>query len=132
MTDKNRTGYWIKRKGNTKLVDTAPERAFEAFCKFKGYRITRGEPVLVDGWRLTPDFDMELGKQVQIVILIDGRYHWTDTQAKKDQWRDGLYQKAGKRVVHIDAPLTDKRYWDYLGTEFVKAITHGPVTYIHQ
>ena len=133
MTDKNRVGFWIKVKDNVKLSHTKPEEDFKRFCESKGFIVTWGEPVWVDGYRLRPDFDMELGRLVEIVILIDGRYHWTDTQAKKDRWRDGLYVKAGKKVIHIDAGLTEGRYWKYLADYFLEAITRAEqVRYIRE
>jgi hypothetical protein len=141
MTDKNEVGYWIKRKGHEKFEDTKPELGFKAFAQAQGYVVTKGEPVWIDGWRLTPDFDLviitkgfgELLRRTDMVILIDGRYHWTDTQAKKDKWRDGLYVKAGKKVIHIDAPLTDIKYWVDLAYLFKAALEKDePVIYIHQ
>lgn len=134
MTNKNEVGYWIKRKGNEKFSDTAPELAFKKFVDGLGYIVTKGEPVQIDGWTLTPDFDMNLGNIKKIVILIDGRYHFTDTQEKKDRWRDEMYQKAGRKVVHIDAGLVlSKQYHPYLRMEFLKAIlSAAPVTYIHE
>ena len=133
MTDKNARGYWIKAKGREKFEDTTPERAFAEFAKGLGYQIEKGQAVWMDGWRLTPDFDMKLGRSIEIVILIDGRYHWTDTQAKKDRWRDELYAKAGKKVIHIDAGLTQERYWKYLADYFLEAITRAePVRYIRE
>lgn len=134
MSDKNEVGYWIKRKGNTKLEDTAPEQAFAKFAKWLGYIVTKGEPVWVEGWRLRPDFDMKLGRLVEIVILIDGRYHWTDIQARKDEWRDRLYAKAGKKVIHIDAPLVmHKEYVEYLRQKFLDSIlSPEQIIYIRQ
>jgi hypothetical protein len=128
MTDKNEVGYWIKRKGHEKFEDTKPELGFKAFAEAQGYVVTKGTPVWIEGWRLTPDFDIE-----ETVILIDGRYHWTDAQAKKDRWRDELYKKAGKKVIHIDAPLTDTKYWVDLAYLFKAALAKDePVIYIHQ
>lgn len=130
MTNKNEVGYWIKRKGHEKFLDTKPEMDFYLFCKAKGLVILGNQiPVWIDAWRLTPDFDMA----PNIVILIDGRYHWTDAQAKKDRWRDELYQKAGKRVIHIDAGLTLERYWVDLAYLFKAALESSKqVVYIHQ
>ena len=133
MTNKNEVGYWIKRKGNTKLSDTLPERSFKTFADSKGYEVTKGEPIYIDGWELRPDFDMQLGTIRSIVVLIDGRYHWTDAQAKKDRWRDGLYNKAGKKVIHIDSPLTEERYWLDLASLFQAAVvSKKEVEYIRQ
>jgi hypothetical protein len=134
MTDKNEVGYWIKRKGHEKFSETAPEVAFKRFVDSLGYVVTKGEPIWMDGWRLTPDFDMKLGKLVNIVILIDGRYHFTEAQEKKDRWRDEMYSKALRKVIHIDAGLTtNKKYWPYLRMEFLKAVIgSAPVTYIHE
>lgn len=134
MTDKNRTIYWIKRKDRERFSHTKPEEDFKRFCDSKSYQVEWGEgfPVWVEGWRLRPDFIMKVDKN-EFVILIDGRYHWTDTQAKKDRWRDELYQKAGKKVIHIDAGLTEERYWKYLADYFLEAITKAePVIYIRE
>lgn len=129
MTNKNEVGYWIKRKGHEKFEDTKPELGFKGFATAQGYLIRKGAPVWVEGWRLTPDFDFKL----DTVVLIDGRYHWTDTQAKKDRWRDELYKKAGKKIIHIDAPLCDTKYWVDLAYLFKAALEKDePVVYIRQ
>jgi hypothetical protein len=132
LTDKNKVGYHIKRTGRTKFEDTKPELRFKAFADAQGYITTKGAPVWVDGWRLTPDFDFVLSElQYPVVVLIDGRYHWTDAQAKKDRWRDGLYQKAGKKVIHIDADLTLTKYWVDLAYLFKAALAKDePVIHI--
>lgn len=133
MTNKNEVGFHIKRTGRTKFEDTKPEQGFKAFAESLGFIITKAQPVTVDGWTLTGDFDMKLGAQTEIIILIDGRYHFTDTQERKDRWRDQLYQKAGKKVIHIDAGLTLRRWWPYLKGKFFKALTNKErVTYIHE
>ena len=132
MTHKNETTFWIKRKDNEKFSHTKPEEDFKRFCDSKGYRVEWGVAIWVEGWRLRPDFDMKVANN-EFVILIDGRYHWTDIQAKKDRWRDELYQKAGKKVIHIDAGLTEERYWKYLADYFLEAITRAePVRYIRE
>ena len=134
MTHKNETTFWINATDRVKLSHTKPEEDFFRFCESKGYAVEWGErfPVWSEGWRLRPDFVMQVGKN-EFVILIDGRYHWTDTQAKKDRWRDELYQKAGYKVIHIDAGLTEERYWKYLADYFLEAITRAePVRYLRE
>ena len=132
MTHKSATTFWIKATDRVKLSHTKPEEDFKRFCDSKGYLVNWGWPMKIDEWSLNPDFHMKVG-QNEFVIEIDGRYHWTDTQARKSKWRDGLYNKAGKKVIHIDAGLTEEKYWKYLSDYFFEAITHlEPVRYIRE
>ena len=136
MTNKNEVTHWIKAKGHEKFSDTKPEQLFQMFADWLGWKVTAGEPVWSEGMRLRPDFDMILGSppsRLEIVILIDGNYHFTTIQEKKDRWRDELYVKAGKRVIHIDAGVVDRKYWGFLRYQFHAAVlSKEPAVYIHQ
>lgn len=150
MPKKNEVGYWIKRKGNSRVEDTKPERVLQILVEEMNdrYCLEKGETIEIqdtDGkyWSIRPDFKFfRFGgwgltlsyKATSILVEVDGIYHDTPIQRKKTEWRDGLLTKAGYRVIHIQAGLTrNKVLQTYLKDALAEAIkSTKPVVTIYE
>lgn len=140
MPKKNEVGYWIKRKGNSKVKDTKPERVVGIFLEELGFYLNHlVSPIEAQDdvgkyWTITPDIQLTtssvypLSHVIKTIVEVDGVYHDTPIQRKKTEWRDGLLTKAGFRVIHVDAELTkNKVYQTYLKDKLAEAINSKEV-----
>lgn len=128
--NKNKVGYWIKRKGNEKFEDTKPEQFVSGILDRLG--IPYGDHIShwIDGYTITGDF--ELMNPPKVLIEVDGDYHRTEKQESKTRWRDGEVNSRGFHIIHIDSRLCVPKWEKYLSAALQQAIRNGnPVERIY-
>ena len=63
------------------------------------------------------------GNKYDLDVEVDGRdYHSSDIQRRKDNWKDGIKVAHGLKVIHIPAEICERKWWDYLDSEYTKAL----------
>lgn len=102
-------------RNNVVAEYTRPEIAFDSLF---GHRVTKPLPIVVmedeDGSKhsLCPDRTF-IGTNV--LVAIDGPYHWTERQQAKIRRQDLALNGKGYRVLHIDTPLLMvKKHHEYV------------------
>lgn len=110
LTSRTAAAYRIQQN-NTVPEFTKPERIFDSLF---GDRVKQPNPIKIEdeGLSLCPDRHF-VGTVV--LVQIDGAYHDTHRQQKKDEWRDRLLNEKGFRVIHIAAALLmTKKFHGYV------------------
>jgi len=121
----------------SKSSHTAPEKAFNDYQKSRKMNLLWDCSYTYDSeWmgyvRLQFDFVGTSGESFKVDYEIDGsKYHSSDRQKRKDNWKDRIKTDHDWKVIHIPAAITHKRFWPYLDAEIAKALASSEmVVYI--
>lgn len=100
-----------------KIWDTEPERNFAEYCRSREILVVQNKtlPFVApnrQGTLQRYDFQCDFLRPSRqttydIDFEIDGKGH----KDKNDEWKDGVKNRSGLKVIHIDGELVKKKWW---------------------
>lgn len=127
MSKKMLRNMMIDRNG--KAWNTKPERLFNEFQLTRGLGLVQNRSLpFSDGgihYRFQCDFLRPIDHPTMtydVDFEIDGPHHDSQINRNKDIWKDDIKNRAGLKVVHVPAELTNRKWWGYLDKEIARAL----------